>query len=127
MAATRERITIICAIAYGAFVLIAVAPGYLFSFQMSQPLLYRIGVSAYTMTLLPAALVGLLSKRISGGWLLLVAVLALIGLWQEEIIRYRTDTLFGLIFSLAWWAFVAAIPGVMGVILLKSKSGWPRS
>ncbi len=122
MAVTRERITLICAITYGTFVLIAVAPGYLFSFQVTQPLLYRVGVGAYTITLLPAALVGLFSKKISGIWLLLVAILALMGLWQEEIIRYHTDTLLGLIMSLTWWAFVAAIPGAMGIILLKSKA-----
>lgn len=121
MAATRERVILICAIMYGALVLVAVAPGYLFSFQVSQPLLYRIGVGAYTLTLLPAALVGFLSKRICGAWLLGVAILALIGLWQEEIIRYRTDTVWILILSLAWWAFVAAIPGTMGLILLRSK------
>lgn len=122
MAATRERVTVICAIVYGALVLIAVAPGYLFSFQVSQPLLYRVGVGAYTLTLLPAALVGFLSRRISGAWLLGVAALALIGLWQEEIIRYRSDTLLGLIASLAWWTFIAAIPGAMGFILLRAKT-----
>jgi hypothetical protein len=122
MAVTRERLTVIFAITYGAFVLIAVAPGYLFSFQVSQPLLYRIGVGAYTITLFPAALVGLLSKRVCGVWLMTVAILALVGLWQNEILRFRTaDSLLILIGSLVWWAFVAAIPGVMGIILFKSK------
>lgn len=121
MAVTRERTVVICAIFYGTFVLVAVAPGYLFSFQVSQPLLYRVGVGAYTLTLLPAALVGLISSRICACWLLGVAIFALVGLWQEEIIRYRNETLVTLLLSLAWWAFVAAIPGTMGFILLRPK------
>jgi hypothetical protein len=122
MFVTHERAILTCAVAYGMFVLIAVAPGYLFSFQVPQPLFYRIGVGAYTLTLLPAALVGILSKRVCGVWLVTVAILALIGLWQNEILRFRTaDSFLILTGSLAWWALVAAIPGVMGIVLLKPR------
>jgi len=122
MFVTRERTTLICAAAYGAFLLIAVAPGYLFSFQVPQPFLYRLAVGAYTLTVLPAALVGFFSRKACGIWLMAVAIVALVGLWQNEIMQYRTtDSLLILIGSLIWWAFVAAIPGVMGLSLLKPK------
>jgi hypothetical protein len=122
MAATRERITVICAVIYGTFVLIAVAPMYLFSFQQHQPLLMRIAGGAYTLTLLPAALVGFISKRTSGLWMLLVSVLAICALWLREIVHFLTaGGVLNLLAGLAWWAIVGAIPGVMGIILLKPK------
>jgi hypothetical protein len=123
MLVIRERATLIFTLAYGLFLLVAVAPGYLFSFQIPQPLLYRLAVSVYTLTLVPAALVGFFSKKVCGVWLVGVAVLAMIGLWQGEILRYRSgDSLLVLIGSLTWWALVAAIPGVLGIILLKPKT-----
>lgn len=122
MVVTRERAVLICAVAFGAFVLVAVAPGYLFSFQVPQPLLYRLAVGVYTLTLLPAALIGFVSRRACGLWMILVSVLAVAGLWQNEILRYQSrDSLLILVGSLAWWAIVAAIPGIIGIILLKSK------
>jgi len=122
MFVTRERAALICAVAYGAFVLIAVAPGFLFSYQLNQSPFYRVGVGAYAVTLFPAALVGFLSRRLSGTWMLFVSLIALVALWHEEILRFHAgDSLLALVLSLAWWAFVAAIPGVLGMLLLQSK------
>lgn len=120
MAVTRERLIVIFAVAYGAFVLIAVAPMYLFSFQQQQPLLMRVAGGAYTLTLLPAALVAFISKRVGGLWMLLVSILALSALWLHEITHFlAAGGVWNLVGGLVWWGIVAAIPAAFGAILLK--------
>lgn len=87
----RQRIALICAFVYGAFVLIAVAPGYLVSWQLPQSTLMRIAAVAYTLTLLPAAVTGFFLKPASGIWLMFISALSVVALWMDEIMRFRTD------------------------------------
>lgn len=116
------RTVLFCAVAYGALVLIVAGPMYLFSFQADQSLLSRVAGGAYTLTLFPAALVGFSSRKLGGLWMIVVSPIALIALWQGEIVRYHAgDGLFALLLGLAWWALIAAIPGILGTLLLKSR------
>ena len=118
----RQRIALICAVVYGAFVLIAVAPMYLFSWQQPQSTLMRIAGVAYTLTLLPAAVAGFFLKWASGIWLMFISALSVVALWMNEIMRFRTDgDMLSLLLSLAWWALIASIPGLLGINLLRSS------
>lgn len=122
MRAISKRVALTIVILYGVFIFVVVAPMYLFSFQQSQPLIIRLAGGVYTLTLLPAALAGIRWGKFSGSWMIGVAVISVLALWVNEISRYRaTDGLISLIVSLLWWAILAAVPGVLGMIFQFSR------
>lgn len=122
MVAISKRAAISVGIAYGALVLVVVAPMYLFSIQQTQSVFMKIAGALYTLTLLPAAVSAIWSTRISGFWMIFVAVIGAIALCTQEVARYQPpDGLLTLVASLVWWIFVAMIPAFIGRTILKSK------
>jgi hypothetical protein len=123
-----ENLAVWVAIIYGIFILIAVAPMYLFSSQQPQSPFLKIAGGAFCLTLLPAALVGMRWKKLSGAWLMVISIAAACSLCLSEVARYRpTDSsrLF-LVFSLLWWIVVSTVPGICGFILFTAKSRAPQ-
>jgi hypothetical protein len=120
MAATTKRAAVFIGGIYGALVLFAAAPMYLFSAQQAQPLFLKVAGGLYTLTLLPAAICAIWFKRIGGIWMIAVSALGAIALCSQEIARYhRSDGPLALGASLLWWLFVAAIPAAIGGVILK--------
>lgn len=122
MASTRDRIVICSALGFGIFVLIIVAPMYLSSLRQPESVLMKVAGGAYFMTLLPAALLAVASRKASGLWMLLVSALAIAALWSHEILRFlASGRVSSLIAGLLGWGVVVAIPSAFGVVLLRSK------
>ena len=102
--------------------MIAVAPMYLYSTEQTDSAFIRIAGGLYTLTLLPAAVVAIWSKRVGGFWMFLVSAMSAVALCAQEIARYHpSDGLLTLLASLVWWILVAMIPAVIGLMILKSK------
>jgi len=122
MHAISGKVVVVSATIYGALVCIIVAPMYLFSFQQSGSLLIRIAGGAYAFTLFPAALISIWSKKVGAVWMILVATLAAVALFTNEIERYRPqDGLMSLVVGLAWWSLISMIPCLMGILLLTAE------
>jgi hypothetical protein len=122
MVVISKRAAVLVGAAYGVLMLFAVAPMYLFSIQQPQSAFMKIAGGLYTLTLLPAAISAVWSKRISGLWMILVAVIGAIALCTQEIARHQpSDGFFTLAASLVWWAVIAMIPAFIGLMILKSR------
>lgn len=122
-AVMTKRAAIAVAIIYGAFVLIAVAPMfYLFSSQEPESLLFELATAMYTLTVLPAAILAIWWRKVSATWMICVAIVSALALTLSEVARHRTsDGVADLVYSLAWWIFVASIPGWLGWLLYTAK------
>ena len=54
--------------------------------------------------------------------MILVATLAAVALFTNEIERYRPqDGLMSLVVGLAWWSLISMIPCLMGILLLTAE------
>lgn len=83
----------------------------------------RVADAAYTLSLLPARVASLWWKKASSSWMIGVALITAVALWADEIGRHtQSDGTLYLLFGLAWWAFIAALPGLIGVLILTTDS-----
>lgn len=118
----NEKAAIIIAAVYGAFLFVAIAPMYLFSFQQPGSLLIRISGGFYIFTILPAALISIWWKKVGGIWMIMISIAAALALCIDEIVRHRPEAgVRSLVFGLIWWILISMIPGFIGVTLLTAR------